>query len=159
MILQNENMDIRSIHLKHTNPSLGPHEEVSTVLLTVSESNREIVDRFLESAQINGTLSLHDYLKALKDENQAVLEIVVANAPKWMLISGGTISHLSFYFEDDMTIELSDVYRKYKLTHFNPEFTSIMEEQGTIIRTSKDEDRLRPFKQSSGLDEGKPQKS
>ena len=131
-------MGIRSIQLEHTNPSLGPHEVVTTVLLTVSESNRETVDRFLESSQVNDTLSMHDYIKAILDNNQADLEKVAAQAPKGELNEGETISNLSFHFENGEIIEFSDVYRKYRLTHFKPEFTSFMVEQGTIIRGNTD---------------------
>jgi len=138
LILLNKNMGIRSIQLEHTNPSLGPHEVVTTVLLTVSESNRETVDRFLESSQVNNTLSMHDYIKAILDNNQADLEKVAAQAPKGELNEGETISNLSFHFENGEIIEFSDVYRTYRLTHFNPEFTSFMVEQGTIIRGNTD---------------------
>ena len=143
LILLNENMDIKSIKLEHTNPSLGPHEVVTTVLLTVSESNRKkTVDRFLESSQVNGTLSVHDYIKAILDKNQADLEKVAAQAPKGELNEGETISNLSFHFENGVIIEFSDVYRKYSLTHFNPEFTSFMVVQGTITSTSQNKDSL-----------------
>jgi len=132
-------MKIKSIDLKHTNPSLGPHEKITTVSLSVTERHLERVDEFLNQSQVNNTVSLYEYLKAVKTKNEEVLNRVFNNEPKNELNSGQKISHLLFYFEDNEIIELSDVYRRFSLSHFYADFTNYMVEEGTIYHTKSDE--------------------
>lgn len=135
---------LKSIELKHTNPSLGPYEKIITVSLIVTEEHVERIEKFLQTSQVNNTVSMHEYLNAVKNENKEVVNRVLENAPKGELRVGETISHLSFYFEDGQVIRLADVYRRFSVTHFYGDFTKYMVEKGTI-----EESELGGFSQSS----------
>lgn len=41
-----------------------------------------------------------------------------------------------FHLETGQIIESSDIYRKFKLSNFNPDFTTYMVEKGTVINNS-----------------------
>jgi hypothetical protein len=137
--------------LEHTNPSLGPHEVVTTVSLSVTEAHETRIAQFLETATINNTTSLKTYIQAVHQQDEALLKQVNDNAPQEKLMQGGTISNFYLYFEGQPSIELYDVYRRYRLSHFYPDFTKYLVEQGTLDRIAvgdfmpklklKDEDR------------------
>lgn len=127
-------MNIKSITLKHTNPSLGPHETITTVSITASEEHLARINTFLQNSTINNTVTLYEYLEAVQTNNSKLIEKVLGNAPNNPMNEGETISNLSFYFDHNQTIELSDVYRRFLLTQFYPEFTAYMVEKGTISR-------------------------
>ncbi|HAS38942.1 MAG TPA: hypothetical protein DCS93_00615 [Microscillaceae bacterium] len=124
-------MNITFITLEHTNPSLGPHETVTEVTLTKSKDNVERITSFIRTAQVNGVVTLEAYIKAVQSKDMKVLEEVSKNAPDRMLTTGGTISNLHIHFEEEASIRLNDVYRRFNLTHFYPDFTSYMVAQGT----------------------------
>lgn len=125
-------MNIKSIVLEHTNPSLGPHEKRTTVTLFVSEKHKNTVDSFIKNSIINHTITLYEYFIAVKSKNSAVVDNVENNKPNNDLRQGETISHLSFYFEDNSIVKLHDVYRVYNLSDFKPEFTSYMVKEGDV---------------------------
>lgn len=125
-------MNIKSIVLEHTNPSLGPHETVTEVTLSVSKANTEKVNRLINQVQVNQVVSLDEYVQAVNNQEAEVLEEVSKNAPKTILSTGATISNLYLYFEDAPSVKLYDVYRRFNLSHFNPELTSYMVKTGTI---------------------------
>lgn len=131
-------MKITSIELKHTQPSLGPHETITIVSLDVSGRHKDTVANFLNTATLNNTGSLSDYLEAATSKNKERVDEFLKHAPDRELSSGGKISHLTFYFEDGETLSLHDVYRRFALSHFYPDFTSYMVENGRI-------DRHQPF--------------
>ena len=124
-------MNIKSIELQHTNPSLGLNEKIVTVSLIVTEKHFKKVEEFLNQAKVNNTVFLEEYLKAVKNDNEEVINEVLNNAPKNDISKGSKISNLSFYFEENQVVELKDVYRKFDLTHFYPDFTKYMVENGT----------------------------
>lgn len=125
-------MNIKLIKLEHTNPSLGPHETKTEVTLSISEEHQIKVDNFIKNAIINDTITLHEYIEAVINNDSKIIEEVLKNRPNERLRQGETISHLSFYFENDFSITLNDVYRSYKLSNFKPEFSSYMVEKGNI---------------------------
>ncbi|OJJ14321.1 hypothetical protein BKI52_43360 [marine bacterium AO1-C] len=127
-------MKIKSITLEHTNPSLGPHETVTEVTLIKSKDNIERITNFIGTAQVNGVVTLAEYFKAVRSKDTKVLDEVSKNTPDRMLTTGGTISHLHIHFEDGTSISLRDVYRRFNLSHFYPDFTSYMVEKGSLIR-------------------------
>lgn len=127
-------MNIKHITLEHTNPSLGPYEIITTVSLTSLEEHLVRINTFLQESTVNNTITLYEYLDAVKTKNLELIKNVLNNAPNRDLNEGETISNLCFHFEDNQTIELSDVYRRFSLTQFYPEFTSYMVEKGRISR-------------------------
>ncbi|UZR96358.1 hypothetical protein [Chondrinema litorale] len=137
-------MKIKSIKLEHTNPSLGPHEKVTLITLPVTEKNAEKINTFLNNSKINNTTILFEYLKAVETNNKQVIDSVLNNAPKNHLNEGQTISNLFFNLENGEVIKLDDVYRKFELSHFYPDFTSYMVETGEVINEISPFDFLNP---------------
>ncbi|MBT34110.1 MAG: hypothetical protein CMO01_30980 [Thalassobius sp.] len=133
-------MQIKLIKLEHTNPSLGPHEKITTISLTVTEKNLQEVDDFIRSSKINNTTSLFEYLQAIENDDKKMIDSVLNNSPKGVLNEGGNISNLYFHLENGKTIELADVYRQYHLSNFYPEFTSYMVKAGEVI-----DENISPF--------------
>ena len=134
-------MHITSLTLKHTNPSMGPHETVTTISLAAAEPHQARIQQFLEEAVLNNTVSLKDYLEAVHQEDTSILEAVKANAPERDLPSGGTISTFQIHLEGRPTVTLYDVYRRHSLSNFYPDFTKYMVEHGIKISHSPWNDR------------------
>jgi len=127
-------MNIKFITLEHTNPSLGPHETVTNITLMKSKDSLERITNFIRTAQVNGVVTLEAYIKAVQSKDTKILEEVSKNTPDRMLTTGGTISHLHIHFEEGSSVSLNDVYRRFNLSHFYPDFTSYMVEKGTKIQ-------------------------
>ncbi len=127
-------MKIKTIQLQHTNPSLGPHEVITTVTLASNSSTEKEISTFINNAIINEACSLADYLNGIQEENQNIIKKVLENTSKKELNQGAQISNLIFHFETGKTLEISDVYRRYSLTNFYPEFTKYMVANGTITK-------------------------
>lgn len=125
-------MNIQLITLEHTNPSLGPHETKTEIRLSISEEHQKKVDEFVKKAMINDTVTLYEYMKAVMNNDSKMIEQVLENEPTEELRQGETISHLSFYFENNFSMTLNDVYRSYKLSNFKPKFSSYMVKKGII---------------------------
>ncbi len=132
-------MKIKSIVLEHTNPSLGPHEVITEVTLVNSKDHTDRINRFLQEAQVNGVVTLYEYIEAIKTQDSPILEQVWQQAPNEALNEGETISNLEIHFEDDSVIRLDDVYRRFSLTSFYQDFTVYMVEKGTLIRYKPDD--------------------
>lgn len=132
IISQNiNNMEITSISLEHTNPSMGPYETKTIITLFSSEDHLDKIKSFLNNANVNNTISLAKYLEAYKAKDEKTIDKVLNNSPKGELNEGQTISNLTFNFDEGESITLKDVYRQYDLTHFNPEFSSYMVKHGS----------------------------
>lgn len=142
---QNETIEplaIEAVRLEHTNPSLGPYEAVKIFRLVCNEKHKETVHTFLTTSEINHTVKLYEYLKAINKKDQKIIDKTVKNNPNNVLNQGEQISNLTFTFQDGSTIELADVYRKYHLTHFNPEFTQYIVKHGNLT-TNESNDNLK----------------
>ncbi len=74
-------MNIKSIELQHTNPSLGLNEKIVTVSLIVTDKHWKKVED-LKQTRVNNTVFLEEYLKAVKNDNEEVINEVLNNAPK-----------------------------------------------------------------------------
>lgn len=127
-------MPITSIILQHTNPSLGPHETITTVRLAVNNQHLDAVNTFLEKSVVNGVAKMKDYLDAIHQNQTTLIEKVEKNRNTGDKPCGGTISHLTFHFAEQASITLHDVYRDYSVTEFYPTFTKYMMEHGTISK-------------------------
>lgn len=122
-------MKIRAIQLKHTNPSLGPHEKIIKISLQVNEFTENVVNEFLGKSVINGTMGLKEFIEAQRSNNTLVLKMVEEKC-KSDLNQGSPISVLTFSFEDGKAVEIYDVYRRYHVSHFYPDFTKYMVAKG-----------------------------
>jgi hypothetical protein len=127
------NMKIKAIELKHTNPSMGPHETTTTITLYASENHLEKINTFLNNAKVNNTISLVKYLEAyqtsdIKTINKVMSNAPKSNAPKRELNDGQSTSNLTFSFEEGKSVTLN----KYYLTLFYPNFSSYMVKHGFI---------------------------
>ncbi len=134
-------MKITQISLEHSNPSLGPHETVTTINLTATEEHLPRIEQFLDGAQLNSTISLRAYIVAVHQQKQTILDKVQENAPKDDLSCGGTISTLQIAVEGQKEIVLHDVYRQHSLSNFYPEFTKYMVAHGSKFDFSPWEER------------------
>lgn len=123
-------MKVKSIVLEHTNPSLGPHEEIITVSLSINEANAQRVTEFFKQSEINGKMLLLEFLEATKNGDTEITGIIKKDHSR-PLGEGGTISNLTFYLDDGQQIVLKDIYRRYHLSHFYPDFTKYMLENGS----------------------------
>lgn len=122
-------MKIKPIEIQHTNPSLGPHETITTVTLIVNNATVKAVNEFLKNSKVNNTISLYNYLDAEFSQNTQLLKEV---KQKEELNEGSIISNLTFFCENGESITMNDVYRCYNLTNFYPTFTKFMVENGSI---------------------------
>lgn len=136
-------MKINSIELKHTHPSLGPHEEITIVRLSVSSKTAVIVEKFLKTIQVNHTVSLAEYIELTLSKDEKRLSEITNNGPKGELASGSKISYLTLNTTEGQSITLDDVYRRFSLSDFYPDFTRFMVENGTIERFKPDDARPR----------------
>jgi hypothetical protein len=129
----NDPMKITSIELEHTNPSMGSHETIITISLIASEQNTKRITQFVNKSMMNNTTSLYNYFKALENNDLELLKKVSSQKKDYNndLPKGREISNLTFHFSSGKTITFKDVYHQYNLTHFYPDFTSYMVENGT----------------------------
>lgn len=126
-------MNITSIELKHTNPSLGPHEKIVILTLPINVQTINSVSEFLGLSIINGVVELKEYLEAKRNNNIEVINKVEQRC-NFDLNVGSPISHLTFHFEDGKHVEISDVYRCFNISHFYPDFTQYMVDKGSKIK-------------------------
>ena len=129
-------MDILSIELQHTNPSLGPQEEITEVTLSINEENKDKVMAFVQNAKVNDAIPLLAYIEAYLNDDRETLQRILEKGPYHgkSLSVGGTISNCKFLLSNGQRVTLNDVYRKLVLSDFYPEFTSFMVEQGRITK-------------------------
>lgn len=124
-------MNIKSVTLRHTNPSMGPHEVQVTISLAHTKDHNSEFENFLQNTKVNSLISLNDYIKARVNKDQKTLDKVHTNFKSHDLNEGEEISHLTLYLEDNLNIEFQDVYRQWNLSgYFYPTFTSYMVKHG-----------------------------
>jgi len=143
-IKKNNNfMKITSIELEHTNPSMGSHETIITISLLASEQNTKRIIQFINKSIINNTTSLYNYFKALENNDVELLKKISSQKKDYDndLPKGRKISNLTFHFASGKTITLKDVYHQYDLTHFHPDFTNYMVENGTKNSSTKSDEK------------------
>lgn len=109
-------MDFQSVEIEHSNPSMGPHEVVTSYTLSTKDYKQEL-DEFLQSIKVNGRLSLGDYLRLLAEGPAAEAEEVRQAFKPDDLRSGATISALKFRLTEGKTLSLDDL-RYYQLNGF-----------------------------------------
>lgn len=132
-------INITSLKLEHTNPSLGPYERIITIALTNSKEHQERVQQFLEEAMVNGTVNIQQYITAVLSKDEKVLQKIRENAPKGRLNEGESISNFTISIAGQQSIRFYDVYRRYSLSHFYANFTKYMVEHGVRFEGDKDD--------------------
>ena len=80
---------------------------------------------------VNNITSLRSYLEAIIFDNKQLIK-KVQEENKRGLDEGGTISNLTFLFENGGSTTINDIYRCYNLTNFYPIFTKFMMANGSI---------------------------
>lgn len=139
-------MKITTIELQHTNPSLGPHETITTVTLQSNSTTAPTIQEFIHNSTVNQTCSLANYLEAELKDGKTLIQQVYANQPKNDINEGEQISNLIFHFEGGEIFEVSDVYRRFTLTNFYGEFTKYMVDNGSITKIDNTIERPKPMK-------------
>lgn len=132
-------LNITSLELEHTNPSLGPYERIITITLTNSKEHQERVQQFLAEAMVNGTVNLQQYITAVLSKDEKVLQEVRKNAPKGRLNEGESISNFTISIAGQPSIRFYDVYRQHSLSHFYANFTKYMVEHGVRFEGDTDD--------------------
>lgn len=133
-------MNIKSVTLRHTNPSMGPHEVEVTISLTNAKEHDIEFEKLLQDTTVNSTISLNDYIQAKKDKDQKTLDKVHSNFKTNDLSEGEQISYLTIHLEDNSSVVFHDVYREWSLSgYFYPIFTSYMVKHGNRSESSSND--------------------
>lgn len=136
--IQAKNIKLQSIKLEHTNPSMGPHENIITISLANNPDTEARINQFLNAATINKVMSVGEYILAYRSNDEKLIQKVVsAKNDGTNLKEGTSISNLIFYFEDQQQpLKIKDVYRRYTITKFYDDFTKYMVENGSKNETA-----------------------
>lgn len=102
-------MKITTVQLKHSNPSMGPHETIVTFDMSNNSTHEEVFEQLLKESTINKQFSLEEFLKAhVKKDKATIQEILKAYEPG-KLASGGTISGFSMLLENGVEVHIRDL--------------------------------------------------
>lgn len=131
--VQAQNFKLSSIELEHTNPSMGPNENVITINLANNPNTEARINQFLNEATINNVMSVGDYILAYRsNDEKRIQKVELATNDDTKLNVGQSISNLVFYFSDGTApLKIKDVYRIYSVTKFYDDFTKYMVENGS----------------------------
>ena len=152
---------LKSFEIEHTNPSMGPHEKVVTISLSNKPPHTEHFHKLLMETQVNGMVSLKDYIEFHLTKNSEQLKKVYEAFKSGDLNEGETISNLKFTLETGQTIEISDYKRRYSITgYYWKSFLPVLLEHGNRTEFSgwgDDPSAIRPIErpiseEEEGLD-------
>jgi hypothetical protein len=129
---------IQSIELKHTNPSLGPYEQIISYSLTNSEAHKAEFDQLLEGTTVNGKFDLKTYLTAYKNKDKATTDKFFAANYKGDLRSGETISKFKMTLIGGFVVEVSDL-RTTILSGYYPDFIRYVVKNGHRYESSRND--------------------
>ncbi|KIX20084.1 hypothetical protein SY27_16365 [Flavobacterium sp. 316] len=134
---------VTSIQLEHTNPSMGPHENIISINLANNSDTEARINQFLNEATINNVMPLGEYILAYRNNDEKRSQKVeAAKNDEENLKKGSSISNLVFYFSDGKTpLKIKDVYRRYTITNFYNDFTKYMVENG--LRATNDDQKIK----------------
>lgn len=104
---------VQRITIKHSNPSLGPHNKKRSYTIDMND-REELAADLLTNTTVNGVMSLGEYLAAKLTKDTEVCQVVDVIAEDTELGHGSTISDLVFEFEGGISFTLHDL-RKYNL--------------------------------------------
>lgn len=134
---------VTSIQLEHTNPSMGPYENIITISLANNPKTEARINQFLNEATINNVMSLGDYILAYRNNDEKLIQKVASAKNDGANLKVGTsISNLTFYFEDQQhPLKIKDVYRRYSITNFYDDFTKYIVENG--LRATNNDQKIK----------------
>lgn len=125
-----QKMNLKNVTLEHTQPSLGPHEKITTISLDI-KGYEENFQKLLQETSINKSVSLNKYLEFLQKKNSAELEKINKMYNLGGLsATGRTISNLIFTFQDDSTERIHDIKKLSIDGYYKKEFESILIKNG-----------------------------
>ncbi|MGH1336166.1 MAG: hypothetical protein ACRBFS_08565 [Aureispira sp.] len=127
-------MYITTIELKHSNPSMGPHEHTITYTIQNQSSHEQEFEQLLQGSTINRS-SFLDFLAAHQAKDQTTLQAIFAAYQPRELSEGATISKLTLTLEGGHSIILSDL-RKVSLGGYYSTFIRYLVAHGTKNESS-----------------------
>ncbi len=130
IIQKNNDMNLKSLEIEHSTPSLGGLEAVEKSTLLATKNHIKTINNFINHATINKTTPLYDYLQAIKTKDKEKTLYIESNLNHEALAVGETVTNLSFIFEDGQVITMRDVYRVYNLTEL-PNFEKYIKDNGS----------------------------
>jgi hypothetical protein len=123
-------LDIRAIELRHSNPSMGLHEQKIAYSLQAASFPAE-VQRLLAETLVNGKATLGDYLAALQAHDAARVRAIREAYAPGALGEGGTTSALVFRLGDGTVLALDDL-RAVRLDGYYPStFQALLVQKGS----------------------------
>lgn len=138
-------MEILSFNIQYSNPSMGPHEKVTTFELHNQPIHAAAFERLLKEAKIFD-YSIEQYIRAIQTNDLKILNDVRKKAEETdtsNFSTGGTLSQISLQISKDKILQLSDT-RFFKLTGYYLDFISYAEEKGFKNQFSKNGPQITP---------------
>ncbi len=123
-------MKITAVQLKHTNPSMGPHERIITFTLHNTAAHEAEFEQLLNASTVNGTCPLSQYLTYHQQNNQVAIQQVLAQHEDQMLSCGATISTFSLTLNDGKQVSFYDL-RTIDLRGYYGTFIPYLVKHGT----------------------------
>lgn len=126
---------IQSIELKHTNPSMGPHERIISYSLTNTDAHKAEFDQLSNGTKVNEEFDLKTLLIASKNKDSARIEKIFKADYKGPLNVGETISILNITLVGGLKVCISDL-RTTQLSGYYPEFIRYLVGNGARYESS-----------------------
>lgn len=103
-------MKITAVELKHSNPSMGPHETIITFNMSNNSLHEHTFEQLLQESTINKNYSLKEFLTAhAQKDSSTIQKIMDAYQPEHPLACGGTISDFSMTLQDGTVVTFHDL--------------------------------------------------
>ncbi|MFK7795902.1 MAG: hypothetical protein AB8E82_00505 [Aureispira sp.] len=106
-------MKITKVELKHTNPSLGPHERIITYSMYNNDEHEQEFEQLLQRSTVNGSYSMINFLEAYKNKDEKTIQKITSMNEDKVLPSGGVISKFTITLEVGLQVEVSDLRTIY----------------------------------------------
>jgi transcriptional regulatory protein LevR len=106
-------MKITKVELKHTNPSLGPHERIITYSMYNNDEHEQEFEQLLQRSTVNGSYSMINFLEAHKNKDEKTIKEITSINKDKVLPKGGVISKFTITLEAELQVEVSDLRTIY----------------------------------------------
>lgn len=106
-------MKITKVELKHTNPSLGPHERIITYSMYNNDEHEQEFEQLLQRSTVNGNYSMINFLKAYENQDEEAIQKITSMNKDKELPCGGVISKFTMTLETGHQVEVSDLRTIY----------------------------------------------
>mmetsp|Transcript_16262 Transcript_16262/g.18091 ORF Transcript_16262/g.18091 Transcript_16262/m.18091 type:complete len:162 (+) Transcript_16262:125-610(+) len=120
---------VSSVELRHSNPSLGPHNKPVSITLSNTKEHQKEFSSLMSKTTLNGVCSLEKYAAEKMSGNEKIVEKVNKAVSKGSLNCGQTISTFTIFFEDETSIKVHDL-RVMKLEGYYSEFVKYLVKNG-----------------------------